>query len=182
MKITVFGGSKPRPGEPAYAQAQRLGELLAEAGFTIQNGGYIGTMEAVSRGAAEKGGNVIGITCAQIEAWRPVSPNPWLSEEIRFETLQERLLALINTCDGALALPGGPGTLTEISLMWNLLLTESISARPLIAIGPGWKATFENYYAQLGDYVPQEHRQWLIFAEDIEDAVRGLRESFGMRG
>lgn len=182
MKITVFGGSKPRPGESAYAEAYRLGEMLAETGYTVQNGGYIGTMEAISKGAAGKGGKVIGITCAQIEAWRPVAPNSWLSEELRFETLQERLLALITTCDGALALPGGPGTLTEISLMWNLLLTESIPARPLIAIGPGWKATFESYFANLGGYVPNEQRKWLMLAEDIESAMQALKrahESFG---
>ena len=177
MKITVFGGSKPRPGEAAYAEAYRLGEMLAKSGYTVQNGGYIGTMEAVSKGAAENGGSVVGITCAQIESWRPVSPNLWLSTEIRFETLQERLLALINTCDGALALPGGQGTLTEISLMWNLLLTESIPARPLIVIGPGWKATFENYFAQLGSYVPDEQRRWLTFADSTETAVDALNQA-----
>lgn len=182
LKITVFGGSKPRPGESAYAEAYRLGGLLAESGYTVQNGGYIGTMEAVSRGAAEKGGRVIGITCAQIEAWRPVAPNRWLSEEIRFETLHERLLALIHTCDGALALPGGPGTLTEIALMWNLLLTESIAPRPLIAIGHGWKATFESYYAQLGGYVPTEQRRWLTLSEDIEAALGALKQAHTASG
>ena len=54
-------------------------------------GGYIGTMEAVSRGAAEAGGHVIGVTCEEIEAWRPVRVNAWVKEEIRRKTLMERL-------------------------------------------------------------------------------------------
>ena len=62
--VTIFGGSEPHAGEPAYEEARRLGELLAAAGFTVLTGGYIGTMEAVSRGANETGGHVIGITCA----------------------------------------------------------------------------------------------------------------------
>ena len=74
-RVTVFGGSKPHAGSQAYAQAQRLGELLALAGCTVLTGGYIGAMEAVSRGAAEAGGHVIGITCDEIESWRPVKPN-----------------------------------------------------------------------------------------------------------
>ena len=73
-----------------------MGKLNGEAGFTVLTGGYIGTMEAASRGAAEAGGYVIGITCDQIEEWRPVSPNKWIHEERRFATLWERVNALID--------------------------------------------------------------------------------------
>jgi len=51
MKISVFGGSQPREGDRAYAEAQELGRLLAERGHIVLTGGYIGAMEAVSRGA-----------------------------------------------------------------------------------------------------------------------------------
>ena len=81
--ITVFGGSLPVPGTPPYQDAQRLGSLLAGSGYAVQTGGYIGTMEAVSRGAAEAGGHVIGVTCDEIENWRPVAPNRWIKEEKR---------------------------------------------------------------------------------------------------
>ena len=70
MRISVFGGSSPKPGDLAYEQAYYLGKLIGEAGYTVLTGGYIGTMEAVSRGAAEAGGHVIGVTCDQIENWR----------------------------------------------------------------------------------------------------------------
>ena len=109
MKITVFGGSSPKPGEEAYQQAYQLGCLIGEAGYTVLTGGYIGTMEAVSRGANENGGYVIGVTCGQIETWRPVSPNRWVQEEMRFDTLRDRMYALIDNCDAALVLPGGGG-------------------------------------------------------------------------
>lgn len=55
MNVTVFGGSQPKPGTPAYEEARQLGELLAQRGHTVLTGGYIGTMEAVSRGAAHAG-------------------------------------------------------------------------------------------------------------------------------
>ena len=174
MKIvTVFGGSTP--GEADYAQALRLGRLLAEAGFTVQTGGYIGTMEAASRGAAEAGGHVIGVTCDEIEAWRPVHPNAWVKEERRYPTLRKRLFALIETCDAALALPGGPGTLAEIALMWSHLLTGAIPPRPLILIGPGWKATFEQLFRSSDGYIPESQRSWLAFAGDVDEAVQRLK-------
>ncbi|MDP2993622.1 MAG: LOG family protein, partial [Anaerolineales bacterium] len=126
MNITVFGGSQPKEGNASYAEAYELGSLLARAGHTVLTGGYIGTMEAVSRGAAEAGGHVIGVTCADIEAWRPVRPNAWVQEQRRFATLQERLNELVLACDAAIALPGGPGTLTEIALTWNLMIVHSM--------------------------------------------------------
>src|SRR3989337_1897556 len=177
MRVTVFGGPRPRPGEPAYEEALRLGRLIGSAGHTVLTGGYIGTMEAVSRGVAESGGHVIGVTCEQIEAWRPVSPNPWVQEEQRFATIQQRLFALIENCDAALALPGGIGTLAEIAVMWSHLQTGAISPRPLILIGSGWRAVFDQFVSQQDAYISERHRRWLLFAPDIETAFKMLDHS-----
>jgi hypothetical protein len=173
--VTVFGGARPNPTD--YAQALQLGRLLGSAGYTVLTGGYIGTMEAVSRGAAEAGGHVIGVTCDEIEAWRAVRPNAWVKEERRYPTLRQRMFALIDDCDAALALPGGPGTLAEIAVTWNHLLTAAIPPRPLILIGPGWQAIFDQFYACLGDYTPDAQRGWISFAPNVEMAVRLLSES-----
>ncbi len=91
MNISVFGGSQPKVGSTAYAEAQELGGLLAQRGHTVLTGGYMGTMEAVSRGAAEAGGHVIGITCGEIESWRGAGANQWVAEEWKKETLIQRL-------------------------------------------------------------------------------------------
>ena len=173
-RVTIFCSSQTRPGELAYDQALHLGKLLALTGHTVITGGYIGSMEAVSRGAAEAGGHVIGVTCEEIERWRPVKANPWVHEEWRCATLRDRLGRMIDACQAALALPGGPGTLTEIALTWNLLLTEAIAPRPLVLIGAGWQTTFEAFWQAMGEYVPPNQRQWLSFVEDIGSAVKAL--------
>lgn len=174
MKITVFGGSQPKQGDAAFAEACELGKLLAEAGHTVLTGGYIGTMEAVSRGANEAGGHVIGVTCANIEAWRPVKPNAWVQEERRFATLQERLNELVLACDAAIALPGGPGTLTEIALTWNLMIVNSMPPKPLILTGAGWRSVMESFYNSFEAYIPQNQRILISFATNIQEAVRLL--------
>ncbi len=175
MKITVFGGSAPKPGTPAYQEAYTLGKLLAEHGQSVITGGYIGTMEAVSRGASEAGGHVIGVTCEEIESWRDVRPNQWVAEEWRYPTLKARLNALIEKCDAAFALPGGPGTLTEIMLMWNQLIIQALPPRPLILIGSGWQTVLDQaFYTELDDYIPESQRAHLQFASDIETAVKLL--------
>jgi len=174
MKITVFGGSQPKEGDAAYAEAHDLGRLLAERGHTVLTGGYIGTMEAVSRGACEAGGHVIGVTCEDIEAWRPIKANAWVKEEIRKKTLIERLHALIHDSDAALALPGGAGTLAEISLMWNLMIVETLHRRPLILIGDGWQSVFDQFFQGFDTYMPVHQREILGFAKDVPTAVNML--------
>ena len=177
MNITVFGGSQPKPGSLTYAQAYELGKLLASAGHTVLTGGYIGTMEAVSRGANEVGGHVIGVTCAAIEAWRAVKTNAWVQEERRFATLQERLNELVQACDAAIALPGGPGTLTEIALTWNLMIVHSLPPKPLILVGEGWQSVMESFYNAFELYIPPNQRDLIQFAPDVRSAILCLKES-----
>jgi len=174
MYITVFGGSQPKEGDASYAEACELGKLLAIQGHTVLTGGYIGTMEAVSRGASEAGGHVVGVTCADIETWRAVKPNAWVQEERRFATLQERLYELVMVCDAAIALPGGPGTLTEIALAWNLMIVNSMPTKPLILTGAGWRSVIESFYNSFDSYIPQNQRDLLQFALDIREAVNLL--------
>jgi len=174
MKVSVFGGSQPKEDSSAYAKARELGRLLAERGHTVLTGGYIGVMEAVSRGAHEAGGHVIGVTCEDIEAWRPIKANAWVMEEIRVKTLIERLHTLIHESDAALALPGGAGTLAEISVMWNLMIVESLHRRPLILIGDGWQSVFDQFFQGFDTYMPVHQREILRFAKDIQTAVKLL--------
>jgi uncharacterized protein (TIGR00730 family) len=172
MNISVFGGSQTKQGEAAYGEALELGRLLAQRGHTVLTGGYIGTMEAVSRGAHEAGGHVIGVTCSEIERWRPIGANQWVKEERKKETLIERLHALIHASDAAIALHGGAGTLAEISVLWNLMTVESIHRRPLILVGRGWQSTFDQFFREFHTYMPGHQRELLHFVADVHTAVK----------
>jgi uncharacterized protein (TIGR00730 family) len=171
MKVTVFGSASPVPSDAAYKEARKLGELLARGGHVVLTGGYMGTMEAVSRGAVEAGGHTIGVTCDQIDRWRSAKANAWVREEQRFETLQERLYCLIESCDAAMALPGGVGSLAEIAVMWSQMQTQSLPVRPLILIGKEWKKVFDTLFTEMNSNIPAGHRSLLNFAVDIEEAV-----------
>ncbi len=174
MNVSVFGGAQPQEGTPAYEEARLLGGLLAQGGHTVLTGGYIGTMEAVSRGANEAGGHVIGVTCEDIEEWRGVTANQWVKEERRKKSLIERLQVLIEGCDAAMALPGGVGTLVEIALMWNLMIVESMHRRPLILIGGGWQSVMDQFFAEFEMYMPKHPSEHILFAQDVQTAVKML--------
>ncbi len=174
MRVSVFGSSQPVEGSPAYSGAQELGRLLAVLGCTVLTGGYTGTMEAVSRGAAEAGAHVVGVTCEDVERSHKRVVNQWVREEWKRTTLLDRLEALIQNCDAAMALPGGPGTLTEIALTWNLMIVEGLSRRPLILIGDGWLSVWKEFIKSLGEYIPNQSRELMLFAPDAAAAVRLL--------
>ncbi len=135
--VTVFGGRHPVAGDPEYREAYELGSLLAGAKYTVMSGGYSGVMEAVSRGAREAGGTAIGVT---MEIFGGLPPNPFLTREIRARNFFERLEILTDHADGFIAMRGGMGTLTEISLIWNMLQTKTMPPKPMILVGRFWRA------------------------------------------
>lgn len=137
--VTIFGGSRCAENSAEYAQARRMGQLLAEAGYTICTGGYLGVMEAASRGARESGGRVLGIVINQFKA----EPNRYLTDKVATEHFYERLQQLISRSVGFIALRGGMGTVTEMSLVWNKVQTGVINTRPLVLLGDCWPPIVE---------------------------------------
>ena len=81
---------------------------------------------------------------------------------------------MISGCDAAIALPGGPGTLTEIGLMWNLMIVDAIPRRPLILVGRGWQSMLDQAYTEMGEYFSENQRTLVQFAPDVETAVKIL--------
>lgn len=171
MKIAVYGGAAPKPGDQAYEEARRLGFLLGKSGHTIMTGGYIGVMEAASRGASEAEAHVIGSTCTQLENWRGTKANAWVKEEWKHETLRDRLYALVENCDAAVMMPGGVGTLAELAVMWNEEIISMRPARMMVVVGKAWQKTIEVFIEELGSYLHQKDQKRINFAADINMAV-----------
>ena len=116
----------------------------ARAGYAVLSGGYAGSMGAASRGAAEAGGRVIGVTCAIFD---PTPPNPWLNEEIKAPSLLARLEIMLDRADGFVAVRGGIGTLSEVTLAWSLLQTRSLNGKPLVLLGADWRGVMDAFMA-----------------------------------
>ena len=179
--VAVIGASKTRPEDPDYDDAMRLGRLLAEAGYAIASGGYGGLMEAVSAGAAEVSGRVIGITAPAVFPGRP-GANRYVTEEREAATLTERIHDLLTISDGVVALPGSLGTLTELVVAWNLAFVAPFSSHrpgPIVAVGPIWAELVPLLTQRLttnGDLV-----QCVATVEDAVAAVRPHLDSHSPR-
>jgi len=135
--ITIFGTGRAKQGDANFQLAYETGKLLIQAGFTIANGGYGGTMLAAAQGANEAGGEIIGVTCS---AFKNSTANKYVTREIVTASLDERLDTLIKMGLAYIVLPGGTGTLLELAKVWELknkgfLKTDKL----IILLGEFWK-------------------------------------------
>lgn len=140
--IAVFGSSMTEPESTEWEDAWRAGKRIAGAGFAVITGGYGGTMEAVSGGAADASGHVIGVTAPSLFPGRS-SPNPYVTELIEASSLANRIDIMMQRSIATLALPGSIGTAAELLISWNtnhILRQGGGVPRVSVAVGSGWRA------------------------------------------
>lgn len=110
MRVSVIGGSSV--SDSHYETARELGALLADRGHEVLCGGRGGVMEAVCRGASERGGHTIGILQ---ESDRTVA-NPYVETAIATGMGNARNALVALNGDAVIAVDGSTGTLSEIAL------------------------------------------------------------------
>jgi len=174
--VSVYGSSKSVPGDWLYGQSVEMGRLLAEANYAVMTGGYGGVMEAVSKGANEAGGHVIGVTVA---AWENsgfrTSHNKYIHEVIPHNDLTDRLLHLVRACDAAVGMYGGIGTISEVSLIWSFIQTGEVAHKPIILVGEWWQRWVDTSFGD-GEYIEGDHLELLSVVPGPAAAVARLNE------
>ncbi len=171
ITITVFGSSRPKPGERAYQQAYELGTAIGRQGWSLANGAYGGTMEAAAAGAKDAGATTIGVTC---DVFGRGSANPYIDQQIRTAKLNERLGRLIELGDSYIVLPGGTGTLLELATVWELLNKRLMTGKYLVVIGRWWTPVVE--------LIGQDHPDSLQLLHQADGARTAVRIIAGWLG
>ena len=121
MQIAVIGS-----GAEWTAQAEDVGRLLAERGCVVVCGGLGEVMAAAARGAKEAGGATVGILPGESTA----AANPWIDYAVATGTGHARNLAVVASCEAAIAVGGRWGTAAEIAY-------ARVLGRPVVVLGPG---------------------------------------------
>jgi predicted Rossmann-fold nucleotide-binding protein len=104
-------------------------------------------------------------------------PNRYLTDKVASAHFYERLQHLITRSVGFIALRGGMGTVTEVSLVWNKIQTRVIDARPLVLLGDCWRPVVECWQQQL--VVSPADVSILDFASTPEEAVEIVNRKAG---
>src|SRR6266850_5856194 len=162
--ITVIGKSARNPADPVPTQALRaaeeVGELLARRGAIVVTGGLSGVMEAVSRGAKNAGGLVIGI----LPGFDKRDANAYVDVAITTGMGWMRNTLVVRAADAVIMISGGIGTLNE--------LTVAYEDKPTVILeGTGGWSDRIREIAYEGKHLDEAHRATLHFAKTPAEAV-----------
>jgi uncharacterized protein (TIGR00730 family) len=143
-RVTIFGSARITAGTPAYDGVKKLAAALATMGCDVLSGGGPGLMQAANEGAhsveAQGLRRSVGIN---IELPFEQEVNPFVTQAFSHRTFFSRLHHFMIASDAFVVVPGGVGTLLELSLAWQLLQVRKLYNTPLILIGKMWAELVE---------------------------------------
>lgn len=130
--VTVFGSARLKPGDKYYQMAEKLGMLLAQSGFSVITGGGPGIMEAANKGAAEAGGQSVGMN---IKLPFEQKPNPYANLQLDYKYFFIRKVMFVKYAMAYVIMPGGYGTMDEFFEALTLIQTKRVKSFPVILMG-----------------------------------------------
>ena len=170
MNIAVYCASSPAL-IPSHEQAARdLGAYIGAHGHTLVYGGCkSGLMGTVADAALAAGAPVIGVV-PDIPTIKQ-RQHEGLTEYRFVETLADRKNVMIELADAFVALPGGPGTIDEISDILSLIRLDLISSGCAFVNTEGFYQPMSDLLQNIVDagYLPQEYRDRIFFSENVEE-------------
>jgi uncharacterized protein (TIGR00730 family) len=142
-RVSIFGSSRIRRGDPIYEEVKTLSAALARMGVDIVTGGGPGLMEAANAGAVEgKSGKTRSYGLA-IHLPSEEAANPFVDKVFRHRTFFSRLHHFIRLSSAFIVMPGGIGTALELFMVWQLLQVKHMKNHPLILVGTMWPGLIE---------------------------------------
>lgn len=132
--VSIFGSARLAPDDPYCLMAEDIAKRITDLGFGVITGGGPGIMEAGNKGARERGGKSIGLN---IELPFEQHLNPYIDKlySMDFDYFFIRKLMFIKYSQGFIVMPGGFGTLDELSEALTLIQTKKIGRFPIVLVG-----------------------------------------------
>ena len=139
--VSVFGSARFGSDNPYYGMGERLGQLLAEAGYGVVTGGGPGIMQAANKGAYNAGGISVGLN---IQLPHEQRSNPYQTHSLSFRYFFARKLMFVRYAKAFVVLPGGLGSLDELSEVLVLVQTNKVHRFPVFVLpGAYWKGLLD---------------------------------------
>jgi uncharacterized protein (TIGR00730 family) len=181
--VTVFGSARVPETHPYYQLGRDLGAGLARLGFTVMTGGGPGVMEAVNRGAREAGGRSVGVN---VVLPMEQAVNRYLDRAVTCRYFFVRKVILFKYSYAFVALPGGLGTLDELTEALTLIQTKKILHYPVVLIGSAYWRGFIGLLEDMvkAGTVSAGDLKLFLVTDDLKEALAHIKkyaiEEFGL--
>ena len=171
MKIAVYCGSDFGNNEEYTKAARELGQRIGQSKYTlIYGGGESGLMGAVAKEVHAEGSEVIGVIPGNVEFIKS-RPQPYVTKLITTTNMSERKQKMLDLADVFIALPGGIGTLDEISEA--ITLTKiGVFQKPCILFNRNsFYAPMKNMFEKMEQegFWRKESMRYVLFSDDLEE-------------
>ncbi len=139
--VTIYGSARVRPGDELYAKTEEIARRLGKLGFNIITGGGPGIMEAANKGALEANAKSVGLN---IELPEEQYCNEYTTMSITFHHFFVRKVMLVKYALAFVIMPGGLGTMDELTEVLTLMQTHKIRPFPVILFKSAyWKGLLD---------------------------------------
>ena len=176
MKITVFCGANNGKNEAYKENAKELGKWIADNNHTlVYGGGKVGLMGVIADTVLENNSEVIGIM-PQFLVDREIS-HTGITEFIIVDDMSIRKEKLVDLGDVFVALPGGPGTLEEISQVISWVRVGKKDAPCILMNVDGYYDFLEQYFDKMVEegFLTKEDRQRTLFTDSVAEMHEFIR-------
>lgn len=173
--VSIFGSARVKPDSSVYKKAHELAALFVQHHFAVITGGGGGVMEAANKGAAEAGGQSIGLN---IVLPFEQKPNPYANIQLDFKYFFIRKVMFIKYATAYIIMPGGMGTLDELFESITLVQTHRIKPFPIILVGTEyWGGLLEWIHSRLLEekMISTEDLEIIQVMDDPEKIVKAVR-------
>lgn len=180
--VSIFGSARARPGTPTYELTVEIARKLSDAGFSVISGGGPGIMEAANKGAFEGASPSIGLN---IELPFEQFGNPYQDISLRFRHFFARKVAFVKYAAAYVVMPGGFGTLDELSEALTLIQTGKGKKMPIVLVGSAfWAGLLDWLRATVAaqGMINEADLSLMRVVDDSDAVVNALFEFYDARG
>ena len=173
--VTIYGSARIKPEDKLYTQTEEIARRLGQLGFSIVSGGGPGVMEA-----ANKGGREAGVTSVGLNIALPTDQacNPFATQSIVFHYFFVRKVMLVKYATAFIIMPGGLGTMDELTEILTLIQTNKVKPFPVILFDSKYWSGFldwlRNTALSMG-YVSEEDFELLRVYDTPEAVVEAVQ-------
>jgi len=174
--ITIYGSARVKPGDPLYETTVEIARELGKLGFAIVTGGGPGLMEAANKGAHLAGITSVGLN---IDLPQEQVPNPYSTLTITFNHFFARKVMLAKYATAFIAMPGGIGTLDELTEIVCLIQTHKMRPFPVILFGSAYWGGLLSWLRTTmlsGGFISREDLDLIVVCDQVSEVVKTVKE------
>ena len=173
--VTIYGSARLRVDDKLYADAEEIAYRLGQLGFSIVTGGGPGVMEGANKGAGRAGVASVGLNIALPEEQ---ARNAYATKSITFNHFFTRKVMLAKYAVAFVIMPGGLGTLDELTEVLTMMQTHKIKPFPVVLFkGEFWKGFLDWLRSAVlsNNYISEEDFELLRVAEHPDEVVEAIQ-------